>query len=378
MSDDAKGAQAPLFENPPEWESEWSGMPEFNQKAQPPFQTLQLHFRNKDDRDRFAKLVEQTITDRTKWMWYPKVENVPFSDKRYVAGEPLNPRFPVYVISKGRWEHHSRLTSRFLDSIDVPYRIVVEPQEYDNYAKAVSVEKILVLPFSNLGLGSIPARNWVWEHSAAAGASRHWILDDNIKGFTRLNDNLQVLVSSGNVFRAAEDFVERYENVAMAGFNYMQFVRRKREWPPYNLNTRIYSCILIKNDLPYRWRGRYNEDTDLSIRCLKDGFCTVLFNAFLADKVPTMQMKGGNTDELYGGDGRLKMAEALRELHPDIVKVTRKWGRPQHYVDYSGFKGNRLIPKAGRVLISDGAVDNYGMDLKVFEASVPWHENPAR
>lgn len=57
--------------------------------------------------------------------------------------------------------HDSRLP---LEEMNANYRIVIEPQEYDDYASVISPNKILVLPFSNLGLGSIPARNWVWEH----------------------------------------------------------------------------------------------------------------------------------------------------------------------------------------------------------------------
>jgi len=44
---------------------------------------------------------------------------------------------------------------------------------------------------------------------------------------------------------------------------------------------------LIRNDVPYRWRGRYNEDTDLSLRMLKDRWCTIQFNAFLQGKAAT-------------------------------------------------------------------------------------------
>ena len=131
------------------------------------------------------------------------------------------------------------------------------------------------------------------------------------------------------------------------------------------MNTRIYSCILINNSIPYKWRGRYNEDTDLSIRALKDGWCTILFYSFLAEKTTTMTMKGGNTDELYKQDekidGRLLMAQSLQKQHPDIVKVVRKWGRWQHSVDYSGFKNNKLKRKKG-IEIPKG-VNNYGMEL---------------
>ncbi len=271
-----------------------------------------------------------------------------------------NPNYPVYIISKGR--HDTRLTSKALEELNVPYHIVIEPQEYKKYSAVIDKSKILVLPFSNLGKGSIPARNWVWEHSIEQKARRHWILDDNISGFVRLNRNIKIKVTTGAMFKAAEDFVDRYENVALAGFNYRFFAEQRNERvPAFYLNTRIYSCILIKNDIPYRWRGRYNEDTDLSIRALKDGWCTILFQAFLCNKAATMTMKGGNTDELYKEDGRLQMAQSLVDQHPDIVTITRKYDRWQHQVNYDGFKKNKLILKKD-VEIKEG-VNNYGMKL---------------
>ena len=271
----------------------------------------------------------------------------------------MNPEFPVYIISKGRWQ--SRLTSKALERMKVPYWIVIEPQELEQYAAVIERGKILVLPFSDLGQGSIPARNWVWQHAVDSGASRHWILDDNIENFHRLHDNKKPICLTGAIFKAAEDFVGRYENVRLAGFNYYSFCKTTEKLPPYYLNTRIYSCILIDHRLPYRWRGRYNEDTDLSLRVLKDGYCTVLFNAFLAGKVTTMRMTGGNTDQLYADDGRKKMAEALQELHPDVAKVVWKFNRWHHSVNYKPFRGNKLLRRAG--LDISPSPNNYGMAL---------------
>lgn len=275
----------------------------------------------------------------------------------------MNPKYPVYVISKGRWE--SRLTARALEMRLIPYSIVIESQEFDNYSEVIDPDKILVLPFSNLGQGSIPARNWIWEHSIGEGHKRHWILDDNIRDFYRVFQSKKIRTRDGASFAAIEEFVDRYENVALAGMQYEMFLTSKMSVAPFLLNTRIYSCILIKNDLPYRWRGRYNEDTDLSLRALKDGWCTVLFWAFLAKKIGTMRMKGGNTESLYklndGQDGRLLMAQSLQAQHPDVVKITRKWGRWQHQVNYKPFKNNRLKKKEG-VVIPHG-INNYGMKL---------------
>ena len=132
----------------------------------------------------------------------------------------MNPEYPVYIPSKGRWK--SRLTSKVLEKLNVPYKIDVEEQEYNNYASVIDTKKILILPFKNKGLYN--ARNWIMEHSIENGARRHWQLDDNISGFSRLNKNLKVLVTSGTIFKVAEDFVDRYENVAIAGFNYDFFV----------------------------------------------------------------------------------------------------------------------------------------------------------
>jgi len=350
-----------LFDLPPGWKEHWQKMPAFHQEDLRPTQSIIVHFKTLDDRDTFSILVGQRISGLTRSIWYPKVEIASYINKQYVGVQKHVPKYSIYVISKGRWE--SRLTSKALEKIDVPYSIVVEPQEYENYAAVISPEKILVLPFSNLGQGSIPARNWVWEHAIATGAERHWILDDNINGFCRLFRNARIPAGDGTMFCAAEEFSDRYENVAEAGFNYRFFADARTEKPPFTLNTRIYSCILLRNDLPYRWRGRYNEDTDLSLRILRDGHCTVLFNAFLANKMATLTMKGGNTDELYKGDGRLKMAESLKEQHPDLVDITQKWGRPQHLINYKIFRKNKLILKKTSTISNEN--NNYGMVLKI-------------
>jgi len=272
-------------------------------------------------------------------------------------------KYPIYIISKGRWD--SRLTAKALDRMSVPYRIVIEPQEYDNYAAVIDKQKVLVLPFSDLGQGSIPARNWVWEHSLSEGHDRHWILDDNIHRFMRFNKGMRINCGNHKPFSIIEEFTDRYKNVALSGMHYKMFgitSLTSAIKKPFLVNTRVYSCILIKNSLKHRWRGRYNEDTDLSLRCLKDGWCTILFYAFLADKQATMTMKGGNTDELYQDDGRYQMALSLKLQHPHLVEIVRKWGRWQHQVNYKPFKKNKLIfrddyePKGG--------MDNFGMKLK--------------
>lgn len=285
----------------------------------------------------------------------------------------MNPEFPLYIVSKGRAD--TRLTAKVLELMRVPFFIVIEEQEYRQYSAVIDQKKILVLDkkyqrdydtCDDLGLtksvGPGAARNFAWDHSIAGGHAWHWVMDDNIRHFMRLHRNKRYQVGDGTLFRCMEDFVLRYDNVGMAGPNYAMFANERDRLPPFVANTRIYSCNLIRNDVPFRWRGRYNEDTDLSLRMLKAGWCTVQFNAFLQQKINTQKIRGGNTEEFYAKEGTYNKSRMLAELHPDVARMVFKFGRVHHYVDYRPFKKLRLRLREG-VSIPKG-VNDYGMKLR--------------
>jgi len=284
----------------------------------------------------------------------------------------MNPRAPVYIPSKGRAA--TALTMRALDALGVPYRVIVERDELDAYAAALGRERLLVLDPAYQqrydtcdalgdakGRGPGPARNFAWEHSISEGHAWHWVMDDNISAFFRLNRNLKIRVADGTIFRCMEDFAQRYRNVGMVGPNYHFFAKRKQQLPPFVANTRIYSCNLIRNDVPLRWRGRYNEDTVLSLDMLKAGWCTVQFNAFLQGKVRTQTMQGGNTAEFYAREGTLPKSRMLARLHPDVAQLVWKFGRWHHHVDYRPFRALALLRRAD-IELDDGD-DDYGMAI---------------
>lgn len=269
---------------------------------------------------------------------------------------------PVYIISKGRAD--CCLTARFMLRDAVDFRVVVEPQEREAYEKHVPADRLLVTPFSNLGQGGIPARNFVWQHALATGASHHWIFDDNIRKMVRRWQTRKIECSTRAALAAMETFVDRYENVAIAGPNYCMMVPNREPRGPFALNCHVYSGLLIRNDLPFRWRGRYNEDTDLCLQVLAAGWCTVQFNAFLIDKMTTMTMKGGNATNLYKGDGRLQMARSLERAWPGVVRTERRYDRPQHVV-HSEWKrfDTQLVRRRDIDWASLPVVDEMGLEL---------------
>jgi len=270
----------------------------------------------------------------------------------------IRPKYPVYIPSKGRYDEC--YTADLMIENDMDFRIVIEQQEYDQYAAKYGEDRLLVLPFSNRG-SVIPARNWMKQHSIEEGHAKHWQIDDNITTFQRRYRGRKPHVDGNIALRVTEDFCDRYENVPIAGLNYESFVPIWTKFPPFYLNSRVYSCTLVDNSFPYKWRGRYNEDTDMCLQVLTDGHCTILMNAFCVHKLRTMTVKGGNTDELYGGDGRLEMARSLQRRWPHIVKVRRRFKRPQHIVDWTIFD-NKLKRKKG-IDIPEG-INEYGMQLK--------------
>ncbi len=243
------------------------------------------------------------------------------------------PQYPVYIPSKGRSEITAQTTMDMFTDDGVPFYLVVEKPEADRYAERWPTAEILILPFVDQGL--FVARNWIKDHSVANGDKRHWQFDDNIRAMDRMYGGKRINVRSGIALAVCEDFTDRYLNVAIAGFNYQMFFPETNTMPPFQTNCHVYSCSLILNEIPHRWRVRYNDDTDMCLQVLSDGWCTILLNAFLADKLWTQQMSGGNTDQLYQGDGRNKMARSLERMWPGVVTVQRRFNRPQHVVAFN-------------------------------------------
>lgn len=248
------------------------------------------------------------------------------------------PKYPIYIVSKGRAD--LSYTAKAFKKDDIDFTLVVEPQEYENYKEHLPWADIQELPFKNLGKGSYPARNWCWEDALDKGYKRHWIFDDNIRGFYRLHKGNRFGINGNIALYYVEQFTDRYSNIYVSGLNYHYLINSYQQ-KPFKVNAHVYSAMLIKNDISYRWRLKYNEDVDLCLQVITDGYCTVLFDAFLIDKISTAaKLKGGNQTELYQGNNprlKLKKAQTLKRKWPDHVEIVERYGRPHHYVNWNKF-----------------------------------------
>lgn len=359
----------------------WKGMPHYDPKdILDAFHEVEFVFETDDSFSQFKTKSGLKLSDKTKSTWYPQKESDKYGAIRYVSDDAdlKQPKYPIYIVSKGRWD--VRLTSDTLVRMGVKHYMVVEESQLELYKAHTDPNwvELLVLDqkyldeydtFDDLGStkskGPGAARNFAWDHALNNGHKRHWVMDDNMKNFYRLDGKKRTIVSDGAVIRAMEDFVDRYKDVYLAGPHYRFFAVPQERFPPFVPNCRIYSCLLIENDIPYRWRGRYNEDTDLSLRILKDGYKTIQFNAFLTGKLVTQALKGGNTEEFYGKEGTLPKSRMIEDMHPDLCRVQWMNGRWHHWCNYEPFKQNRLEYVDG---YQPPAEDNeYGMKLVYLE-----------
>ena len=62
---------------------DWGGMPEYDQENQKSFQNIRVHFKTVKERNAFAELIKQDLSDTTKSIWYPKAAVNKIADKTY-------------------------------------------------------------------------------------------------------------------------------------------------------------------------------------------------------------------------------------------------------------------------------------------------------
>jgi hypothetical protein len=423
---------------------EWYCMPRFN-PSKNIFDLVEVKIlyskaNNPEIKEFFDKNKNQFILSTRGIYWYPERDETYRANantKMWISEDNYKPKYPIYVLSKGRQTR--RTTVRYLDWCGIDYKIVIEENEKEEYIKnGHKPDKILTfdrnksieqMKKSNKNEvptgGGIPARNFIMKHAYDNNKKgKHWILDDNIEGWFRMENSERVLCKGGFIFRIVEDYVDRYENIKMAGHQYFSFAIEKTVGlAPIIKNTRVFSSILLSNNLldekdeygPIRWRGQYNEDIDLSIRILKQGlknmenktdnskwFATCLFNNILANKQRTLTSPGGNA-EIYGysnikpsgksaqqseevkkskqakvnqllfwypeysGVSEKGKASLSNRIKKPILKGTERYGRPHHTMNFNMFKDIPFIWKSEKLketLIQMSTTPNAKCDYK--------------
>jgi hypothetical protein len=71
-------------------DTEWTGMPGFEQGSQQSHRSLVVHFPDQESVEKFKRLVGQDFSEKAKYIWFPQLERQDVADYRYVS-EPAIP-----------------------------------------------------------------------------------------------------------------------------------------------------------------------------------------------------------------------------------------------------------------------------------------------
>lgn len=225
--------------------------------------------------------------------------------------------YPIFIISYNR-PNKNASTISCLIKYGVKFNVVVHREQLQAYKSFFKSDNINWIIFddeykhkyetlSNVdshekNAGSGAERNFAWDCAKNAGYTAYWNFDDNM-GFmyqtgrkTSTGKSLErIRIQSADLFiklfKKAEDFYDCYDNLFIMELGECNnFLSRNIP----TINRRCYSALLINTAIPTQWRGRYNEDTIMSIDCLINGFCTVQTPILLKIKQSTRDAKGGN------------------------------------------------------------------------------------
>jgi hypothetical protein len=71
---------------PPDADKEWEGMPEFTGKASfNVFRSLMVHFETEEDYKEFQTVINQNLTNKTKYIWFPFKEKEDVKSQTFVT-----------------------------------------------------------------------------------------------------------------------------------------------------------------------------------------------------------------------------------------------------------------------------------------------------
>lgn len=230
-----------------------------------------------------------------------------------------DPEYTFYIPSKGRSD--TTKTTKTLSEFNLPFKLVVEPQDYSAYVTRFGEESVICMDKNDQGIYYV--RQWIKDYSTAKGEDYHWQLDDDLRYF-RSHFGKRIRLTDGKIFTLVERLTKDFPNIAQSGLTHFAFAFTKKR--DYDFNKQVCSCMLIKNNTPARFRPDIIEDTDFSLQLLYVGLVTLNLNRFSYEGVPTMTQKGGNTEDFK--EGKLyKRQLKLCEEYPTDFEVVVKDGR---------------------------------------------------
>lgn len=211
-------------------------------------------------------------------------------------------KYPIYILSSGRAK--TATTMGLLQQEDIPYTLVIDPQDKSSYKKEFPDARFIILKKDFQG--NAYARKAILKDAESLGVKFSWQLDDDLVAFLRRIDKKNIRCSPRKVMKPIEKYVDSYKNIGIAGPAYSLWAFGYTD--PISMNRQSASCMLIRSDTGCQFDTSLSGcvDTDFHMQILSKKLCTVRFNQLLLTTMKTGTLRGGCTDSDYKNNGRAK------------------------------------------------------------------------
>jgi hypothetical protein len=246
---------------------------------------------------------------------------------------------PIYICSKGRASKPK--TADLLAAASLPFVVVVEPQDYDEY-EAFRPEYRYQVMDTNDG-GYVHVCNYI--HAAAIAAVAvdgappwFWMLDDDIDAFYTAGDGKCTKCDAATAIRGAEEYFVENDSIAQASLEFQQYAwSATKSWV---LNTACRAAVCTHAPRTRRLHRRpevdLKADTDFSLQVLASGYHTARITRYAFGTGKYGRSVGGNDFAYAAPQAEERCVEALCRLWPGIVApVTKKDGRIDAKVNWA-------------------------------------------
>lgn len=224
---------------------------------------------------------------------------------------------PIYIPTKGR--AGCAHTPKTLDNENIPYKLFVEPQDYEEYSKHYESDTLVNIEADNRGISYV--RNFIKKYSTLKGDKSHWQMDDDIRKFKIRMNGKNSVVKPVHALSIVEKTNNLFSNIGIAGLTSPAFAFSKKD--PVIVNQLAYSCVLINNQVDIEWPENLSgvEDWHYTLTLLENKWCTLSFSHILFEAPVTATQKGGNMKHWESKEKRRKLYEKFVKVWPDNFRV---------------------------------------------------------
>jgi hypothetical protein len=233
---------------------------------------------------------------------------------------------PIFVPSKGR---PNSTTLKLLAESELPFRAIVEPQDYEAYYPLWGRDHVEVLPENDQGLPYV--RNWILNTAAEEDIGWYWMFDDDITAFGMVQSGKVQKRKARVVLKDSELSFMASEGYGQIGLEYQQFAWSATK--PYAYNSYCDVAVAIHAQRVKAAGLRFRDidlklDRDFTLQVITAGLgvARLAQRCFAAPK--NGSNKGGLKDK-YDEPGReAAMSKRMMEMWPGICTVqVKKDGR---------------------------------------------------